>query len=74
MKYKEKEREIQESDNFVMRGKKGEELEVRIEKDKKNMRIDIYKYNQLACSTHAPADESLSKRKNIRKYIKNHCF
>jgi len=74
LKYKEKEAIIPKSDKFIMRGKKGEELEVRVNKMRKNLRINIYKQNQLACSTHAPANEELLKRNSIRNYIENHCF
>ncbi len=74
LKYKEKEKAIPSSDKFIMRGKKGEELEVRVDKMREKLRINIYKDHQLACSTHAPANKTLLKRNNIRKYIENHCF
>jgi hypothetical protein len=74
LKYKEIEKEIPQSDKFIMRGKKGEELEVRVNKRREELRINIYKNNQLACSTHAPANQELLKRNNIRNYIESHCF
>lgn len=74
LKYKEKDKEIPKSDSFIMRGKKGEELKVKVDKISEELRIHIYKNDSLACSTYAPVNKSLLKRKNIRKYIKNHCF
>lgn len=75
LKYKEKENiTFQESDNFIMKGKMGEDLKVKTTKIDNILRINIYKYNDLACSLDISVDEDFFKRRNVRDFVKEHCF
>jgi len=74
MKYKEKNNEIQKTNNFIMKGKKGEDLEVRTKELNNSLRINIYKYNSLACSTEIKTQEQLLTKNYIRNYIENNCI
>jgi hypothetical protein len=75
LKYKEKEDiTFEESDDFIMKGKMGEELQVKTNKIDDVLRINIYKYNDLACSLDISVEEDYFQRKDIREFIKEHCF
>jgi hypothetical protein len=74
LKYKEGDFTFEESDNFVMKGKMGEELRVKTSKIDDVLRINIYKYNDLRCSLDISIEEDYFKRKDIREFIKEQCF
>jgi len=75
LKYKEKDDiTFEESDSFIMKGKMGEELQVKTNKVDDILRINIYKYNDLACSLDISVEDNYFKRRNIRDFIKEHCF
>lgn len=75
LKYKEKDDiTFEESDSFIMKGKMGEELQVKTNKVDDVLRINIYKYNDLACSLDISVEDDYFKRRNIRDFIKEHCF
>jgi len=74
LKYKEKEIKIANGDNFIMKGINGENLEVKTKELKEALRINIYKYNELVCSTDVKFEENSLTKGNIRTYIQNNCI
>lgn len=74
LKYKEKEINIENVDKFIMKGINGEDLEVRTKELNNVLRINIYKYNELACSTDVIFEEDTLTKGNIRTYIQNNCI
>jgi len=73
-KHKENDKEIQKIDHFIMKGKKGENLEVRTKELKNSLRINIYKHKELACSTDLDIQEHMLTKSHIRNYIHNNCI
>lgn len=75
LKYKEEEDlTFEESDNFIMKGKMGEELQVKTSKIDDVLRINIYKFNDLRCSLDISVEDDYFKRNDIREFIKEQCF
>lgn len=74
LKHKEEDLTFEESDNFIMKGKMGEELQVKTSKIDDVLRINIYKFNDLRCSLDISVEEDYFKRKDIREFIKEQCF
>ncbi|MBD3196168.1 MAG: hypothetical protein GF317_14010 [Candidatus Lokiarchaeota archaeon] len=75
IKFKEEKIRIKDSDNFSMKGKLGEDLEVRTNRMSDHIIISIYKDEALACYTRVnPQEEELIKRNQVRSYIKNNCL
>jgi uncharacterized Zn finger protein (UPF0148 family) len=74
LKYKEEDHTFEESDSFIMKGKMGEELQVKTSKIDDVLRINIYKYNDLRCSLDISVENDYFKRRDIREFIKEQCF
>ncbi|TFF87731.1 MAG: hypothetical protein EU550_02725 [Promethearchaeota archaeon] len=75
LKYKEKEDlTIEESDSFIMKGKMGEEIKVKTKKLDDVLRINLYKYNNLACTLDISVEKDYFKRNSIRELIREQCF
>jgi hypothetical protein len=74
LKYKEKEIKIENIDKFIMKGRMGEDLEVRTKELNNALRINIYKQNELACTTDVEFQKESITKGNIRNYIQNNCI